>query len=692
MAPVPGACVLPLSASGGFDPRFVDEHFLKGAQAFVDYSKRPLPPLPRGPDHVLVRSPEACDVGVLPEYGDFDEVGALWALIDVHGDGKASKLCLMEAVHRDPIVAALLLPGLDGTQVLNDEESFDAVDSVFDEIAGGKERMTCADLAAHLRRAAAERTANSREMHSIFALIDAEGKGSVSKMEFVASVPRSLLVANFLLPGMDPSLVLTDDECFDMVSAMFESISSGRRRITFADFKVHFRRLAATPMPMLAPLVDRGRTRVLVIGPGFGRDANLRQAALVRQAGYQVRWCTDLPEPQLGCPVAPYLNLVRAAIDGFRPHVLLGASRGGAYLVALWQAGFWRGPTVMLNAHPHCQGFPRGAQVVLAHGSNDEVYRRSRADLEDLVASGSDNSCFLYHTGNSGRLSSGALSRVGDGHCMDSLLLHDCLPCLIDAACAPEGAEVHMVRRWPERLSDTRREAERWLGNCPDRLRRLWISPHRRGADVQKLFQVPRSSEEYRRVATIFKAAPREPPEYLLSPQAAWELATIVRVERVENGLQENCGARPYMENVRRSFTEQGLEFEPGVHTCWAFHGADPSALESIVQDPLSGFQPLAAGTRSCPLWGLGTYFARDAKYVSDGQFCGPAPDGTRCMLLCLLMTGMPCLGDPEHRGVLPMRRRPHRYNSSVDSLSSPEIYVVQHPGAAYPAYLITFC
>merc|ERR1712048_1108018 len=79
-------------------------------------------------------------------------------------------------------------------------------------------------------------------------------------------------------------------------------------------------------------------------------------------------------------------------------------------------------------------------------------------------------------------------------------------------------------------------------------------------------------------------------------------------------------------------------------------------------------------GSKGASLWGSGTYFARDAKYVADGSFCKREADGTRQMLACLAMTGMPCLGDPEHKGVLPMRQGVHRYNSTVDSLSNPEI------------------
>merc|ERR1712066_852027 len=154
--------------------------------------------------------------------------------------------------------------------------------------------------------------------------------------------------------------------------------------------------------------------------------------------------------------------------------------------------------------------------------------------------------------------------------------------------------------------------------------------------------------------------------------------------------MQEDGSAKPYYETLRMALESQGISLEPGVHTRWAFHGTN--AIDSIIHNPVAGFQPLASGTRGASLWGSGTYFARDAKYVADGGFCGkPGPDGTRKMLMCLLVTGMACLGDPLHKGVLPFRRKPHRYHSSVDCLANPEIFVVQQSGAALAAYLITF-
>jgi len=153
--------------------------------------------------------------------------------------------------------------------------------------------------------------------------------------------------------------------------------------------------------------------------------------------------------------------------------------------------------------------------------------------------------------------------------------------------------------------------------------------------------------------------------------------------------MQEECNHKPYCQSLKHSIESQHLVWTPGVHTRWVFHGTD--AIEAIVNNPVAGFQPLASGTRGASLWGSGTYFARDAKYVGEGGFAKPGADGKLQCLLCLLATGMPALGDPNNHGVLPIRQGSHRYNSTVDSLSNTEIFVVQHPGAAYPAYVITF-
>jgi len=341
----------------------------------------------------------------------------------------------------------------------------------------------------------------------------------------------------------------------------------------------------------------------------------------------------------------------------------------------------------MINAHPSLRELPKNVPIVIAVGANDELYPRSRADLEQLVSTGTPNLCFLYYTGNSGPVQ-GTCSRFGDKHNMDSLLVYDCLPRLMDAAMCYKGPENYMIWSWRHRLSPQRLEAEQWLSYCPEQLRRRWSSAHHKGLDDQKLFDVPRNSQEFQMVLTVFASSPREAAAYG-GPNLAWDRAGIARIQRIENGLQEDGSAKPYYAALRASIEDQGVTFEPGTHTRWLFHGTD--AIDSIINNPLAGFQPLASGSRLGSVWGSGTYFARDAKYVLDGNFCQPAADGTRQMLMCLVMTGIPCVGDHQHKGVLPIRQKPHRFNSSVDSLSNPEIFVVQHPSAAHPAYLITF-
>jgi len=628
--------------------------------------------------------------------------------VDVDKNGSVSKLELIDAVYRDAGVSSFVLQGIVETagDALSDEQRFDVVDAIFDSMSGGRTRICFADFLVYFQRVLTDHASNSQEIRQIYRLLDTDGNGAISKLELLSAAQRSSRVAAFLVPGLDCRQIMRDEDAFDAVSSLFEGIACGKRRIEYVDFEKFYRRTLGPALhvgPRYEPAVRVGK-RVLVISLGFAADSNVRQAHAMQSAGFELHWARDLADPAFThVKHTDHAGRLRRAIADAQPDVVVAASGGGSHLVDLWKLGLWRGPSVMINAHPSLRSLPKDTTIVLAHGANDETFKRTRRELEQVMSTGSPNRCFLYYTGNSGEISPGAHTRLGDRHQMHSLTLHDCLPRLIDAAVAGEtrevgvengGPEMHFMRSWRGRLSNERLEAEHWLGYTTERLRSRWVSPGRRGNDVRHLFEVPRGSEEFTNVEAVFRATPSEPSDYELGPPSVWARSRVLRIERVENGPQEAGSFRPYAEALRRAFSVQGLRFEPGVHTCWAWHGtcAGEAVMESIVSDPVAGFQPLTTGMRNTPLWGPGAYFARDAQYVSEGQFCGPAAaDGTRQMLLCLLAVGLPCLGDPEHRGVLPFRRQPHRYHSSVDSLSSPEIFALQHPGAAYPAYVVTF-
>lgn len=569
--------------------------------------------------------------------------------IDTKRRGYVSKLELVAAAQKDPEVAAFILPkkGFNIPGEATDEEIFDAVMDVFDLISQGKQRIKFTDLAAFFAKEEVDdSTETASELARMFDLLDADKSGSISKFEMFEAVKEKEEVATFLLPHLDGAQAMESEEAFNTIDRLFQNIACGKKRIEFADFEKYFK-VKFNSIPQLSA-ADRAETKVLVIGPGFGQMLNPRQSAMIQDAGYQVNFFHGIPNPEMRTfDAAPYLEKIKAEIDVFQPHVVASASKGGIYLLGLWEAGYWRGPSLLLNAHPRCKELPQGVPVVVAHGSNDEVYPTTRDHLEKLIATGTENMCFLYHTADSGRLPTKHLTRKGDKHNMESLLVRDMLPRLIDATLCPGGPEAHMIRTWRERISQPRLEAETWLGHKPEGLRKRWATS---GVDEQKLFEVPKGSEEWTTVETIFWAEPKETPVY--GVQGNWDKVQLRNIQRVENLAQLEGCAKPYFESLGRNIEEQGVEFDPELHTSWAFHGGLSENLESIVSCRMAGFQPLAAGSRGSLVWGSGTYFAREARYVSEGGFCGkPNPDGTRQMLLCLLMTGLPCLGDPQHKG-----------------------------------------
>jgi len=266
---------------------------------------------------------------------------------------------------------------------------------------------------------------------------------------------------------------------------------------------------------------------------------------------------------------------------------------------------------------------------------------------------------------------------------------------LIDAALSGKP-EQHVMESWRHHLSQRRQEQEEVLGLTTENLRRYWASKDRKGCDEQRLFKVP-AGPEYDAVCAIFKAMPTLPRHYQYSqygfPDEGWEQLSVIAVHRVENGYEEDGNARPGMQRIRGTIQRQQIAFQEGIHTCWAFHGPrDELALESIVNSEQIAFQPVLAGSNVGTLWGAGTYFARDAKYCHDHGFYVDNDDGSKKLILCLLTVGLPCAADHTQRGVLPFRQGNFRYQSSVDSLANPELYILPTPGAAYPAYVITYC
>jgi len=228
-----------------------------------------------------------------------EEMLALCRKIDADGNGSISELELITAVRRYPEVAAFVLPDVDRTSLLEDEGSFDAVDELFEAMAAGKQRIRYKHFVAHFRRKEVESTSNVEELKAIYGLIDSDANGSVSKLELYEAVKRHPKVAQLIFLNRGDESSWDEEEKFDATKTVFEAVAAGKKRFDFEDFKAHFAHFDAADLAPLKPEVDRPSKRVLIIGPGFGRQMNPRQGAMIDGAGYQVHWCWEgLPNPE----------------------------------------------------------------------------------------------------------------------------------------------------------------------------------------------------------------------------------------------------------------------------------------------------------------------------------------------------------------------------------------------------------
>ena len=120
------------------------------------------------------------------------------------------------------------------------------------------------------------------------------------------------------------------------------------------------------------------------------------------------------------------------------------------------------------------------------------------------------------------------------------------------------------------------------------------------------------------------------------------------------------------------------------------FHGT--TAIDAIINSTDGhGFLPLLSGSRVGAKYGYGTYFARDARYSNNG-YANTLPTGQRQLIVAEVLVGKWTKG---RRGMSNYPLLPgeqfKKYNSLVDNVVNPSIFVVQHSNEAYPAYLLTY-
>ena len=278
-----------------------------------------------------------------------------------------------------------------------------------------------------------------------------------------------------------------------------------------------------------------------------------------------------------------------------------------------------------------------------------------------------------------------------------SLLEYDCLPRLVDALLSSSPGSLGSIFQASSRafLTPERMAAEEWLGWHPATLRSRFVGDVDDGR-----VEVPKDSEEFKNVETIFKADPADGVERFYFSDRGTDHLDITKIERVQNRELKDS-----VDNTRGRSKEllerSGEQYAAGVHSRWVFHGArDDKVLGDIIDDPFRGFKPEAANgdPRAVNLWGRGSYFARDAAYCVHAGYGANCRDeeGNRMILLCLVECGLSCVGEGDMNiGMAPKTHQPPGkpklpYMSFVDYAANPEIFVTNGE-QAYPAYIIHF-
>merc|ERR1712139_58590 len=118
----------------------------------------------------------------------------------------------------------------------------------------------------------------------------------------------------------------------------------------------------------------------------------------------------------------------------------------------------------------------------------------------------------------------------------------------------------------------------------------------------------------------------------------------------------------------------------------WLFHGTDQDTVPKIIE---MGFNRIFCG-KNATAFGKGVYFARDASYSSSTTYSRPNKKGIQHMFLCRVVVGAYTKGIRD--ALIPEVRKGNLlYDTTVNDMMNPGIYVTYHDAQAYPEYLVKF-
>ncbi|ESO09299.1 hypothetical protein HELRODRAFT_73487, partial [Helobdella robusta] len=155
----------------------------------------------------------------------------------------------------------------------------------------------------------------------------------------------------------------------------------------------------------------------------------------------------------------------------------------------------------------------------------------------------------------------------------------------------------------------------------------------------------------------------------------------ILQIERVQNPIMFKQYA------VGRDAMIKYYKSNPSVQVerrLW--HGTGSDTIQAITAE---GFNRSYSG-KNATCYGNGSYFAKHFSYSANKTYSRPDLNGHKHVFQCLVLTGEFAKGS-EGLKAPPMKTNQTKYDSTVDDVSHPHIFVVYNDTYAYPEYIITF-
>ncbi|XP_035682790.1 uncharacterized protein LOC118420183 [Branchiostoma floridae] len=185
------------------------------------------------------------------------------------------------------------------------------------------------------------------------------------------------------------------------------------------------------------------------------------------------------------------------------------------------------------------------------------------------------------------------------------------------------------------------------------------------GAHIDKLQP---TSLEFKEVEKKFLASVGSKPQ-------------IVSISRVQNEAKYKA----YMFELK----EREKRLGKGSIEKVLYHGTSPEVVDNINE---GGFNRSYCG-KNATYFGKGMYFARNASYSAQEKYSTPDSQGNKYIYQSRVIVGEYTKGEPNI--VEPPPKNPSnaaiRYDSVVDNVANPGIFVVFRDNEAYPEYLIVF-